>query len=590
MLDPGRDGTCDAAGSTRRGWIAPPPDRDRDGSPDSADNGVAANADQQGRRRWHRRRLRREQRRTPAGARQARASARTISRDNPDPQGQYVRAAQRGRRIPIAGTNRRNQGRRANHHRVGQAGRQRHAAGQLSRRSSNCARGPRTREGGRNRHRARRPGVPEIVLADESASGQAAQADTVSPAHRTWPRPWRTVGCASVTTVTNWNSRGSTQDRCDGTLTTVIKGHASVMLTGQTNRVKAGKRYLAAMFAAKQRRATAGPRRRAPGSSAGGTAPRPPAGQPGHRPWRPHRRDPLRRAGAFCRGPGKELAVLKPAIPAEEGPWGCLHGRMMCKSTRRCAGGRVGDQSSHGGDRKTARTYLVGAGAGQAASAPQSVRNCSARTSRRASAVLRAHGRQRVVSRARRRRGSSVPSDVGARVALRLELRLVVWSVSTVAAWRPIARRTAGSCATGESASLFERRPRHTPARRPARAERRSDRLSASGLVGFWSGGRAAVHAGSAVDRAARGPYLGACGRDGACRTRSASGARGVAAFAGARRPGELGWGNGERVGAPRTSSAGKRRGPRPPSTNALPARAHFSPRCHRADFARGSG
>jgi len=69
---------------------------------------------------------------------------------------------------------------------------------------------------------------------------------------------WRTVGRSSVMTVTD--GQWTTQDRCDGTLTTMIKGTASLKntVTGRTVRLKAGKRYLAVMmFAAKKRRANA---------------------------------------------------------------------------------------------------------------------------------------------------------------------------------------------------------------------------------------------------------------------------------------------------------------------------------------------
>jgi hypothetical protein len=64
---------------------------------------------------------------------------------------------------------------------------------------------------------------------------------------------WRTIARASVMTVTN--AQWTTQDRCDGTLTRVKKGTASVKntVTGGTVRVKAGKSYLAAIFVAKSR-------------------------------------------------------------------------------------------------------------------------------------------------------------------------------------------------------------------------------------------------------------------------------------------------------------------------------------------------
>jgi hypothetical protein len=64
---------------------------------------------------------------------------------------------------------------------------------------------------------------------------------------------WRTVARGSVMTVNN--ASWTTQDRCDGTLTKVTKGSASIRDASKkkTVRVKAGKSYLAQIFIAKQR-------------------------------------------------------------------------------------------------------------------------------------------------------------------------------------------------------------------------------------------------------------------------------------------------------------------------------------------------
>ena len=66
---------------------------------------------------------------------------------------------------------------------------------------------------------------------------------------------WRTKGRASVTTVST-NATVVTQDRCDGTLTTVQAGSALVRDTKRrrTVRVRAGRSYLAKIFAVKARR------------------------------------------------------------------------------------------------------------------------------------------------------------------------------------------------------------------------------------------------------------------------------------------------------------------------------------------------
>ena len=66
---------------------------------------------------------------------------------------------------------------------------------------------------------------------------------------------WRTKGRASVTTV-NASANVITQDRCDGTLTTVKTGSAVVRDTKsrRTVRVRAGRSYLAKIFAIKTRR------------------------------------------------------------------------------------------------------------------------------------------------------------------------------------------------------------------------------------------------------------------------------------------------------------------------------------------------
>lgn len=66
---------------------------------------------------------------------------------------------------------------------------------------------------------------------------------------------WRTKGRVSVTTV-NANANVITQDRCDGTLTTVQAGSALVRDTKsrRTVRVRAGRSYLAKIFAVKTRR------------------------------------------------------------------------------------------------------------------------------------------------------------------------------------------------------------------------------------------------------------------------------------------------------------------------------------------------
>ena len=66
---------------------------------------------------------------------------------------------------------------------------------------------------------------------------------------------WRTKGRASVATV-KANANVVTQDRCDGTLTTVQAGSALVRDTKRrrTVRVRAGRSYLAKIFAVKTRR------------------------------------------------------------------------------------------------------------------------------------------------------------------------------------------------------------------------------------------------------------------------------------------------------------------------------------------------
>jgi hypothetical protein len=121
----------------------------------------------------------------------------------------------------------------------------------------------------RRRHH-RRPATTDLVLMTPAGAARACAPDQPKPPHgivrtlfgRTSKGLFRTFGGASVTTVRK--GRWRTSDRCNGTLTEVGSGRATVFnrVTGRQVTVRAGQGYLvrSKLFVAKKGRLRTPPR------------------------------------------------------------------------------------------------------------------------------------------------------------------------------------------------------------------------------------------------------------------------------------------------------------------------------------------